>query len=98
MNGLQYATALEGGLHPWWCARGHRCDATMGGHHSSAQETWQIGDVWLYIRRRRRYGRDRSTVEIRFDVPVPDEPEEVTRARLQRAIEAFSAHAATPTR
>lgn len=88
MNSAQYAQLVEAGSHPPWCAGGHHCTAAFGGEHASVQEVWAFGSMRLYARRHQRYGRRTGTVELRFEVPLPDADDPAVADWLRRIVAA----------
>lgn len=75
---------MEGGAHPWWCARAHHCTARLGGEHVSEQEILRLHPGSIYVRRYARHGRSGGHVEIRIVIPVPGPDGPDTQARLRR--------------
>lgn len=72
MNAAAYATFMEAGEHPVWCARGHHCSAQLGGRHASEQYILRGPRGSVIITRYQPAGGGTGTVQVRLVVRVPE--------------------------
>lgn len=77
----------QGGQHPLWCARDHRCDYALGGEHRSLPEQWELyAGAWITVTRE---GRRNGRVVLRQSHVIPLDGEAAFADRLRRALAAY---------